>query len=111
MIDPLDSEGQRATDEVLVCFALPDRAWMKTVRIHGSATVHDIVVQSGVLNEHPAILPESLSYGVFGQIVSPDALVKHGDRIEIYRPLNFDPKESRRRRAAHRAAKLKRIRK
>ena len=27
-----------------------------------------------------------------------------GDRVEIYRPLNFDPMESRRRRAVHRNA-------
>ncbi|WP_195846919.1 RnfH family protein, partial [Bordetella pertussis] len=33
-----------------------------------------------------------------------DAPLADGDRVEIYRGLSFDPKESRRRRAEHRRA-------
>lgn len=94
--------------DVMVCFALPERAWMKKVRANAMATVFETVLQSGFFKDHPNVSPESLSFGVFGQSVLPDTLVGQGDRIEIYRPLNFDPKESRRRRAAHRAAKQKR---
>ncbi|TMH03216.1 MAG: RnfH family protein [Betaproteobacteria bacterium] len=37
--------------------------------------------------------------GIFGKRCPRDAVVKHGDRIEVYRPLIADPKDSRRRRA------------
>lgn len=35
--------------------------------------------------------------GVWGKQVSPDTVLKDGDRVEIYRPLSIDPKEARRR--------------
>ncbi|NJM32010.1 MAG: RnfH family protein [Limnobacter sp.] len=39
---------------------------------------------------------------VFGQYALPETELLPGDRIEILDDLRFDPKESRRRRAAHR---------
>jgi putative ubiquitin-RnfH superfamily antitoxin RatB of RatAB toxin-antitoxin module len=41
---------------------------------------------------------------VYGRACAPDHVLQDGDRLEIYRPLDFDPQESRRRRAAHRRA-------
>lgn len=41
----------------------------------------------------------SLSVGIWSQPVQPDRLLGDGDRIEIYRPLQVDPKVARRRRA------------
>jgi len=38
-------------------------------------------------------------FGIFGQLCAPDQVLEEGDRIEIYRPLQIDPKEARRRRA------------
>jgi uncharacterized protein len=37
--------------------------------------------------------------GIWGQVVSRDAVLKNGDRVELYRPLIADPKATRRRRA------------
>jgi len=37
--------------------------------------------------------------GIFGKRVSLETRLADGDRVEIYRPLAMDPKESRRRRA------------
>src|SRR3546814_10501406 len=42
--------------------------------------------------------------GVYGQECTLDRVLTDGDRVEIYRPLVFDPMESRRRRALHRKA-------
>jgi putative ubiquitin-RnfH superfamily antitoxin RatB of RatAB toxin-antitoxin module len=39
------------------------------------------------------------SIGVFGKKVPPEQPLLNGDRVEIYRPLIADPKESRRQRA------------
>jgi putative ubiquitin-RnfH superfamily antitoxin RatB of RatAB toxin-antitoxin module len=37
--------------------------------------------------------------GIFGKPVATSAMLRDGDRVEIYRPLKIDPKEARRRRA------------
>lgn len=37
--------------------------------------------------------------GIHGEICGRDRVVEDGDRIELYRPLAVDPKESRRKRA------------
>ncbi|MDP3705571.1 MAG: RnfH family protein [Legionellaceae bacterium] len=60
-------------------------------------TVGSALEQSGLVDTHPEIA--HFSVGVFSTVVSLDAQVKAGDRIEIYRPLLIDPKEKRRQRA------------
>ena len=104
----MDPSVATHTQAVMVCYALPNRVWFNTIQVRCSATVLEIVRESGFFVEHNSVLPETLKYGVFGKKVSSQDTVRAGDRIEIYRPLSFDPKESRRRRAAHRAAKNKR---
>ena len=42
--------------------------------------------------------------GVFGEQVEDDYVLADGDRVEIYRPLQQDPKELRRHRASQEAA-------
>lgn len=42
---------------------------------------------------------EGLACAVFGVAVKPDSVLAEGDRIELLRPLQADPKEARRRRA------------
>lgn len=46
-------------------------------------------------------------YGVFNQVVKEDYCLQDGDRIEVYRPLEIDPKQARRIRAERDRAKLK----
>lgn len=41
----------------------------------------------------------ALEVGIHGRCVALDARLADGDRVEIYRPLNIDPKEVRRKRA------------
>lgn len=43
--------------------------------------------------------PETVAYAVFGVRVDRQAMLRDGDRIELLRPLQADPKEARRRRA------------
>ncbi|MDH3315458.1 MAG: RnfH family protein [Gammaproteobacteria bacterium] len=49
------------------------------------------------------LLPEAAfqysDLGVFGRRVRAERVLEPGDRVEIYRPLEVDPKEARRRRA------------
>jgi putative ubiquitin-RnfH superfamily antitoxin RatB of RatAB toxin-antitoxin module len=45
-----------------------------------------------------------MSVGVYGVRVALDTKLSDGDRVEIYRPLQADPKDLRRRRAIRRSA-------
>ncbi|KTD63055.1 Persistence and stress-resistance antitoxin PasI [Legionella santicrucis] len=61
------------------------------------ATVSDAIHASEIY----LIYPETRSFpvGIFSKQVSLEQVLKEGDRIEIYRPLILDPKESRRKKA------------
>lgn len=65
--------------------------------LNESITVNEALNLSGIYRKHPEI--KDYKVGIFGKIVSLTQQVKSGDRIEIYRPLEIDPKEKRRRRA------------
>lgn len=69
------------------------------------ATIRDAIAQSGLLEACPEIDLEVNKVGVFNQLRNLDDPVQAGDRIEIYRPLRADPKETRRRRAQASAQK------
>ncbi len=63
------------------------------------ATAGDALALYGLAVEEGGAL------GVFGRAVSPDALLADGDRLELYLPLQVEPKTARRRRAAANAKK------
>lgn len=62
------------------------------------------VMQAIVLAMQRQLLPAALTVdpqriGIFARKVEPNRPVVEGDRIELYRPLQLDPMEARRRRA------------
>ena len=71
---------------------------VRQVEVATNSTVRDAIAASAILD---ALAPgsEPAAIGVFGVIVKPDAPVHAGDRIELYRLLRIDPKQSRRRRS------------
>ncbi len=86
-----------------ICYALPEGATLIDVDCRPGQTLEEVIRVSGVLERHPEIVLESVKAGVYGKLRPLSDLVRDGDRIEIYRPLIADPKESRRRRARHKA--------
>ncbi|MDC7832123.1 MULTISPECIES: RnfH family protein [Pseudomonas] len=84
-----------------VALALPQRQWLLSLQVEEGATVEQAVLASGLLEQLPPEQREGYRVGIFGKlIVKPDARrLGEGDRVEIYRPLLADPKESRKRRA------------
>jgi len=86
--------------EVQVVHALPDLQRIVTVALTDGMTATDAVVASGLLEEFPHITARPLALGIFGQVVDGSRLLEPGDRVEIYRPLKADPRETRRRLAA-----------
>jgi putative ubiquitin-RnfH superfamily antitoxin RatB of RatAB toxin-antitoxin module len=68
------------------------------VIVPAGATLIDALRASGVLERHPQIDLACQAVGIWGRIRALDARLKDGDRVELYRPLQVDPKEARRRR-------------
>jgi uncharacterized protein len=54
---------------------------------------------SGLLELEPTLREAELRAGVWNHRAALDAMVRDGERIEVYRPLTLDPKEARRIRA------------
>jgi uncharacterized protein len=81
-----------------VVFAQPRRQWQWHVTLPDEATVaealHSARRQAGAVE-----VPWEAEVGIFGALCDRNAVPRDGDRIEIYRPLKADPKESRRARA------------
>ncbi len=82
--------------DVEVCYALADEQTVMPARIDAGQTVEHAIEQSGILGQYPEIDLKINKVGVYGKLVRLDAPLQPGDRVEIYRPLIADPKESRR---------------
>jgi uncharacterized protein len=90
-----------------VAFATPQRQWLWTVALDDGATVADALAaaRSQALGLE---VPWDADVGIFGELCDRAAVPLDGDRIELYRPLTADPKESRRARARARKGALDR---
>jgi len=98
----MTAERTAETIAVLVCHARPGHAWQRAVRLRAGATLEDALRASGFGQAFPGVDPWDAGVGVYGRRGAPGTPLHDGDRVEIYRPLVFDPMESRRRRAARR---------
>lgn len=85
---------------VEVAYATPERQKLVVVQLPELATVSAAIEASGLLMDFPDIPKQGLTVGIFGNVCPVTHLLKSGDRVEIYRPLQHDPKEARRQRAA-----------
>ena len=79
---------------VEVVYALPEGASSVFLRLPPGATLRDALLASGL----PVDLAKQ-AFGIFGQRAPLGRRLADGDRVEIYRPLELDAKEARRRRA------------
>ena len=68
----------------------------------------EAITASGLLKQFPDIDLRRAKVGIFSKLSRLDTVLNDGDRVEIYRPLEVDPKQARRRRAAVKAAKASR---
>lgn len=90
--------------EVCVCYATAQREFLRQMRVEAGTTIGQAIEQSGVLTEFPDINLATQPVGIYAKKKTLDTVLRERDRIEIYRPLVADPKDSRRRRAAKKAA-------
>lgn len=85
---------------VEVAYLAPGIQYLRSVEVNTGATLRQAVMASGVLARCPEIDIDRCALGVFGKLRSPDSPLVGGDRVEIYRPLQVDPKAARRSRAS-----------
>ncbi|HSW51890.1 MAG TPA: RnfH family protein, partial [Sulfuricaulis sp.] len=88
---------------VEVAYAAPARQEVIELTVRPGASVEQVIRESGLLERFPEIDLARNRVGIFGEIAGLRDPVRDGDRVEIYRTLLADPKETRRRRAARRA--------
>lgn len=93
---------------IQVCYAMPDAQLLRELSVPAGATVQLAVERSGVLDDVPQIDLAVCRVGVYGKLKPLDAVLREHDRVEIYRPLIADPKESRRKRAGKKSFKADR---
>ena len=91
-----------ATDETVaveLVYIKPDQQTVLKLELPSGSTIETAITKSKILQRHPEIDLAVNKVGIYNRIKSIDYVLKHRDRIEIYRPLQADPKEARRRRA------------
>ena len=76
----------------------PDRIERYCVVIDGQTTLKAAIQASELLNKHTDWEIDTVEAGIYGKKVGLETVLKPQDRIEIYRPLQIDPKEARRKR-------------
>ncbi|WP_417503183.1 RnfH family protein [Marinobacter sp.] len=87
--------------KVEVAYARPDKQEIVPVQVPEGATAVDAVKLSGITVIFPEIDVDSIDMGVFGKVIKNPAVheLREGDRVELYRPLQIDPKQARLNRA------------
>jgi putative ubiquitin-RnfH superfamily antitoxin RatB of RatAB toxin-antitoxin module len=86
---------------ISVVLATPELQQVLEIQMVPSMTAREVVqlaIESGL--DDQGLDVGQLTLGIYGQRVADDYLPQPGDRIEIYRPLQQDPKELRRQQAA-----------
>lgn len=86
--------------KVEVAYANLTKQLIIPIEIEQESTALQAIEESGILKEFPEIDLEKNKIGIFGHIIKLDKILQEKDRVEIYRPLIADPKESRKKRAA-----------
>ena len=84
---------------VELVLATAERQVLLALDVAVGASVADVIARSDIGSQFPELPLDEMPVGIWGRPVSRDSLVGHGDRVELYRPLEIDPREARRRRA------------
>ena len=84
---------------VEVVYALPERQYLRNVKLAEGSNVEQAIVASGLLELRSDIDLQSNKVGIYSRPAKLADVLNDGDRVEIYRPLIADPKELRRQRA------------
>ena len=85
-----------ATIRVSVAYAEPERQSVLELEVPSGTTALEAIARSRIRELHPGIAADA-ALGIHGRVVGGGEVLAAGDRVEIYRPLPADPKDTRRR--------------
>ena len=92
---------------VEIAFALPEQQEIVELRVRKGTTASELFEQSGLQRKFYGIDFSELRLGVFSRPLDgverplpTEYVLEENDRVEIYRPLEMDPKQARLQRAA-----------
>jgi putative ubiquitin-RnfH superfamily antitoxin RatB of RatAB toxin-antitoxin module len=82
----------------VVAYATRERQYLWAVDVALDATIADAIEAARQLADQPDVPWDTAPVGIFGEPRERTDRPEEGDRIEIYRPLNNDPRDKRRER-------------
>jgi hypothetical protein len=85
--------------QVEVAYARPDEQIIIPVEVPEGTTLAQAILLSRIQERFPEIDLTTAKVGIFSKLSKPSAILRAGDRVEIYRPLIADPKAVRKQRA------------
>jgi uncharacterized protein len=81
--------------KITVSYATPGQQVEIPLQVEESCTVAIAIQRSGILEQFSEIRLAEADVGICSRKVRLDSLLQQDDRIEIYRPLQIDPKQAR----------------
>lgn len=85
-----------------VAYAQPASQQIVALDVPAGTSVQQAIALSGLLTQYRDIDLTRSKVGIFSLPCSLEQILQAGDRVEIYRALQQDPKEARRNRASKR---------
>jgi putative ubiquitin-RnfH superfamily antitoxin RatB of RatAB toxin-antitoxin module len=80
--------------EVVYC-PQPGQSERVSLQLPPGSTLQNALDASAMLRRH-ALAEGAVQWGIWGRMQPPSTLLRDLDRVELYRPLQVDPKEARR---------------
>ena len=100
---------------VEVAYALPDKQILIALQLAEGTTAMQALQMSGIAERVEGLDLSTVSLGIYSRLldgrsspVAEDYVLRNHDRVELYRPLQLDPKQARLLRAARAAERNKR---
>lgn len=84
---------------VLVVLALPGAQEVVPLDLPEGSRVDDALAAARIGERAPRLVAEGVETGIWGRPCALQALLRDGDRVEVYRALKADAKAQRRERA------------
>jgi putative ubiquitin-RnfH superfamily antitoxin RatB of RatAB toxin-antitoxin module len=85
---------------VSVAVALASSQEVIEIEVDSGATVADALRRARIGERFPELGAVPLNVGIWSNPCGPETALRDGDRVEVYRELQADPKQQRRARAA-----------
>jgi uncharacterized protein len=82
-----------------IVYAEPKHSIIKSLTMTSGALVRDALAKAAADPAFSKVDMANSPVGIFGKLTRADQVLNDGDRIEIYRPLEQEPKVARRSRA------------